>query len=119
MLNDLRYGFRQLLRSPGYALAIVITLGLGIGVNTAVFSMVDGFLLRRLPYPHPARIAALLTHVEGTGSRGHWSEEDDSHVTSDWFAVHSNVSAAVTAAYQQTISAATSGVNMRASADSG
>jgi len=58
-LNDLRFACRQLYKNPGYALAVIITLALGIGVNTAVFSMVDGFMLRRLPYPQPERIAAI------------------------------------------------------------
>jgi predicted permease len=119
MLNDFKYGFRQLLRNPGYALAVIVTLGLGIGVNTAVFSMVDGFLLRRLPYPQPDRIAALITHVEGNGSHGHWSEEDDSHVTSAWRAVRDNVPAVTAAAFQDQVSTAASGVNLEAGADTG
>jgi predicted permease len=119
MLNDLRYGVRQLFRSPGYALAIIVTLALGIGVNTAVFSIVDGFMLRRLPYPKPERIAALMTHMEGNGSHGHWSEEDDSHATADWRMVRDNVPAVMAAAYQGQVSAAASGVNLQAAADAG
>ena len=119
MLNDLRYGVRQLFRNPGYALAIVVTLALGIGVNTAVFSMVDGFMLRRLPYPQAERIAALMTHMEGNGQHGAWSEDDDSYVTSDWRAVRDNVPAATVAAYQGQIGAAASGVNLQAAADAG
>ncbi len=60
MLEDLRYALRQLKRSPGFAAAVVVTLALAIGVNTAVFSLMDGFLLRGLPYPQPERLAALV-----------------------------------------------------------
>ena len=64
-LNALRFAFRQLHKNPAYAIAVILTLALGIGVNTAVFSMVDGFMLRRLPYPEPERLAALVVHTQG------------------------------------------------------
>ena len=59
--------WRQVYRSPGFALAVVLTLALGIGVNTAVFRLVDGFLLRALPYPEPDRLGVLRLH---TGTKG-------------------------------------------------
>ena len=119
MLNDLRYGLRQLRRSPGFGLAVVVTLALGIGVNTAVFSMVDGFLLRRLPYAQPDRVAALLTHVEGVGSGGRWTDEDDSHGTYDWRMVRENVPAVTAAAWEGQIGSTQTGVNLKAGADAG
>jgi FtsX-like permease family len=54
--QDLRYAFRSLVRAPGFTLVALITLALGIGGTTAIFSVVDGILLRPLPYPHPETI---------------------------------------------------------------
>jgi len=59
MLNDIRLAFRTLPRTPGYALAFILTLGLGIGANTAIFSIINGVLLRPLPYPEADRMMHL------------------------------------------------------------
>src|SRR5262245_50409681 len=66
ILRDIRYSLRRLLQRPGFAAAAIITLALGIGANTAIFSVVNGVLLRPLPYPEPERIVRLFETVERT-----------------------------------------------------
>jgi predicted permease len=73
VFSDCRYGVRQLRKNPGFTAVAILTLALGIGATTAIFSVVYGVLLRPLPYPNPNRIMAVFE----VNSRGTWSHLAD------------------------------------------
>lgn len=64
--HDLRYAFRLLRRSPGFATATILTLALSIGANAAIFSAVQGVLIAPLPYPEPDRLLRLFEEAPDT-----------------------------------------------------
>ena len=70
LFNDLRYAIRQLKKRPGFTLVCILTLALGVGANTAVFSVMNAVLLRSLPVADPARVVYLRTSnpPRGTGT---------------------------------------------------
>lgn len=67
-LGDLRYAARMLFRSPGFAAAAVLTLALGIGANTAIFSVLNPILFEPLPYPHASRVMMIWDIFQGARS---------------------------------------------------
>ena len=81
LLQDIRYGFRMLLKYKGFTAVAVIALGLGIGANTAIFSLVNGVLLRPLPFPNAERIV----YLEGKNPQAGISESNISFPDfTDW-----------------------------------
>src|SRR5205809_3800689 len=58
-MNDIRFALRQLRKSPGFTLVAVVTLALGIGLNTAIFSLINELFLRGLPFKDPSRVVHL------------------------------------------------------------
>ena len=70
IFRDVRYALRQLWRAPGFTLTAVITLAFGIGVTTAIFSIVEGVLLRPMPFPEPDRLVTLGDRLEGVNYGG-------------------------------------------------
>src|SRR5947209_9375023 len=72
LFQDLRYALRGLRKNPGFALLTVLTLALGIGANTAIFSVVNGVVLRPLGYPEPKRLMFITSQFPGLGFDQFW-----------------------------------------------
>ena len=70
--RDLRHAWRSLARTPGFALVTLLTLALGIGANTAMFSVLSAVLLKPLPYPHPEQLVYISTQFSNMGFDQFW-----------------------------------------------
>ena len=71
-IQDVRYALRKLGGSPGFAVLTVLTLALGIGANTAIFSVVNGVILRPLAYPDPSRLMFITSQFPALGFDQFW-----------------------------------------------
>ena len=86
LVQELRYGLRQLRRSPGFAITVLLTVALGIAATTVVFSLVNAVLLRPLPFPEPERLISLDTLGRPGGTSGPATERMDTSYPNffDW-----------------------------------
>ncbi len=73
ILADLKFAFRRLRKSPGFAATVLLTLAIGIGANTTVFSVVNGVLLKPLPYPDSGQLVSLWLNAPGAGGLANFS----------------------------------------------
>jgi predicted permease len=69
LLLDLRYAFRMLLRSPGFATIAILTMALGVGATTAIYSVINATLLHPLPYPNPGQLVRVQDDLSGVGAQ--------------------------------------------------
>src|SRR5246127_3362969 len=79
LIQDLRYSARVLTKTPGVTLVIVLSLAIGIGANTALFSVTNTLLLKPLPYAHPERLAILWLRSPGIGIPQDWPSPGQYH----------------------------------------
>src|SRR5512142_2752544 len=83
-IQDVRFSLRKLMKSPGFALVSVATVALGIGANTAIFSVLNAVLLRPLPYPHPERLTYITSQFPSMGFDQFWISPPEYLEFRDW-----------------------------------
>jgi predicted permease len=103
--QHLRFAARQLRRNPGFTVAVIVTLALAIGANTAIFSLVNALLLKSLPYAHPERMGTIYQRMTGA----HGPDESINLDGESWELLRDNVPALISA-----VSGGTSGENLKA-----
>jgi macrolide transport system ATP-binding/permease protein len=103
--QHLRFAARQLRRNPGFTTAVIVTLALAIGANTAIFSLVNALLLKSLPYAHAERMGTIYQRMTGA----HGSDESINLDGESWELLRDNVPALISA-----VSGGTSGENLKA-----
>jgi putative ABC transport system permease protein len=103
--QQLRFASRQITRNPGFALTVIVTLGLSIGANTAIFSLVNALLLKDLPYAHPEQMGTIYARVTGSS----FSESLTGIDGEKWELLRDHVPALLSA-----VSSGISGVNLQA-----
>jgi predicted permease len=105
-VQNLKFAARQLWRSPGFTLTVILTLALSIGANTAIFSIVNALMLKSLPYPNPERMGTIYTRVTGV----HAYDERHHENGEQWELLRDNVPSLISAAS----SGRSSGINLQA-----
>ncbi len=96
LMLDLRHAIRNLLRTPGFALVTILTLALGIGANTAIFSVVNGVILRPLGYPQPERLMFITSRFPSLGFDQFWISPPEYFEFTEWNRSFSSVGAFTT-----------------------
>ncbi|MGH9708926.1 MAG: ABC transporter permease, partial [Candidatus Acidiferrales bacterium] len=93
LAQDIRYGLRMLRKTPGFTAVAILTLALGIGANTAIFSMVDALVLRPLPVERPGEVVFLTSARKGSGPGKAFSYPDFADIQKQTAGIFSDVSA--------------------------
>jgi predicted permease len=104
--QNLKFAARQLWRSPGFTVTVILTLALSVGANTAIFSIVNALMLKSLPYPNPERMGTIYTRVTGT----HAYDERHHENGEQWELLRDNVPSLISAVS----SGRASGINLQA-----